>query len=226
MKVVIFDSGTLITLSMNDLLGMLVELRKNFRGKFVITKDVEDEIVKKPLTIKKYKLGAIRLRKLISDKILEFPESLGIDGSEIRKISYDILKQANSIYFSKNHPVHIIDTGEASALALSKILRDKKIDNIIAIDERTTRILCERPENLREILENKLHTKIEERGSMDKDFKNTFFIRSTELAYIAFKKGLIEDQSKDMLDALLYSTKFKGSSVSGSEIKKMERLNL
>ena len=61
---------------------------------------------------------------------------------------------------------------------------------------------------------------------MDKAFKNTFFIRSTELVYIAFKKGLIEDQSKDMLDALLYSTKFKGSSVSGSEIKEMERLNL
>ncbi|MBS3072650.1 hypothetical protein J4477_02355 [Candidatus Pacearchaeota archaeon] len=226
MKVVIFDSGALITLSMNSLLDMLVDLRKVFKGKFVITKEVEEEIVKKPLTIKKYKLGAIRLRKLINDKILEFPESLGVDSSEIRKISYDIIKQTNSIYFSKNYPVHIIDTGEASALALSKILRAKKIDNVIAMDERTTRILCEKPENLREILENKLHTRIEEKGQIDKDLQNTFFIRSTELVYIAFKKGLIEDQSKDMLDALLYSTKFKGASISGSEIREMERLNL
>ncbi|OIO43181.1 hypothetical protein COU56_02060 [Candidatus Pacearchaeota archaeon CG10_big_fil_rev_8_21_14_0_10_31_9] len=226
MKVVIFDSGVLITLSMNSLLDMLVDLRKVFKGKFVITREIEEEIVKKPLTIKKYKLGAIRLRKLINDKILEFPESLGIDSSEVRKVSYDILKQTNSIYFSKNHPVHIIDTGEASALALSKILRQKKIENIIAVDERTTRILCEKPENLREILENKLHTKIEEKGQIDKDLQSIFFIRSTELVYIAFKKGLIEDQSKDMLDALLYGTKFKGASVSGSEIKEMERLSL
>ncbi|MEK6873688.1 MAG: hypothetical protein AABW91_02490 [Nanoarchaeota archaeon] len=224
MKVLIFDSGTLITLSMNDLLGMLVDLRKNFKGKFIITKEVEEEIVKKPLTIKKYKLGAIRLRKLINDRILEFPESLGIDSSEVRRVSYDIIKETNSVYFSNNHSVHIIDIGEASALALSKILRSKGIDNIIAMDERTTRVLCEKPENLREILENKLHTRIEEKGKIDKDLQNTFFIRSTELVYIAFKKGLIEDQSKDMLDALLYSTKFKGSSVSGNEIKEMERI--
>jgi len=79
MKVVIFDAGTLINFSMNCMLDVLKELKKNSGAKFIITREVEYETVKRPLTIKKYKLGAIRLRSLINEKIVEFPESIGIN---------------------------------------------------------------------------------------------------------------------------------------------------
>jgi len=224
MKVLIFDSGPLITLSMNCLLNILPELKKNFDGKFIITKDVEKEIITKPLTIKKYELEAIRLRKLVEDKVLEFPESLGIKESEINRFTNDYLKKANSIYSSKRDFIHIIDLGEASVLALSNILAEKGIENMIAVDERTTRVLCERPDNLKNILERKLHTKIKQTGEMEKKFSKIKFIRSTELIYVAFRKGIIENQSKEMIDALLYSAKFKGASISSDEIKELKKL--
>jgi len=125
-KAIIFDSGTLITLSMNDLLEMLRKLKQNFGGKFIITREVEEEIVTKPMKIKKFKLGAIRLKNLIEDKTLEFPDVFDISQNEISKIANSILKDANAMFIAQKRPVHIIDLGEASIMALSKLLRNKK----------------------------------------------------------------------------------------------------
>lgn len=222
MKAVIFDSGTLITLSMDCTLDILRQLKTKFNGKFIITKEVQEEIVVHPMNIKKYKLGAIRLKSLIDDKILEFPESLGVSDKEISDLTSKLLRETNSIFNIGNKPVHIIDYGEASILGLSKILRQKGVDHLIAIDERTTRLLCEKPDNLKNILEQKFHKKIRP-GNIEKDFRDMKFIRSSELVYVAFKKGIIKNQSKDMLDALLYSTKFNGASISSEEIKILER---
>lgn len=223
MKVIIFDAGTLITFSMNCLLHTLRDLKKKFNGKFIVTGQVYNEIVDKPLTIKKYKLGAIRLKALVDDKTLELPSSLGINEKEIRNLTDDYLKKANSMFYTHRRDVHIIDVGEASALALSKILRDKNIENVIAMDERTTRVLCEKPENLRDLLERKLHTKIEKKGDADKFFKGFSFIRSTELIFVAYKKGIFS-KNKELLDALLYGAKFKGAAISGDEIREMKRM--
>lgn len=223
MKAVIFDSGTLITLSMNGLLDMLRDLRKIFNGRFIITKEVENEIVTRPMNIKKFKLGAIRLKSLIGDGVLEFPVAFNINQNDISRISKDILKSANSIYFAEGKPVHIIDEGEASILALGKLLRDKGIENMIAMDERTTRILCEKPDNLKNLLERKLHTKITEKGVKGWEFHKCNFIRSTELIFIAYKRGLIP-KNKELLDAMLYGAKFKGAAISGDEIKIMKGL--
>ena len=58
-----------------------------------------------------------------------------------------------------------------------------------------------------------------------KDFKNFRFIRSTELVYIAYKNNLY-DYKKDklLLDALLYSLKHAGSSISTKEIEEIKSL--
>ena len=141
MKVVIFDSGTLITFSMNCMLHIFRELKKNFKGKFIITKEIEQEIVNNPIHIKKYKLGAIRLRNLIEEGVLEFPESVGIESKEVSRNLHEFMKETNSYFYVNNNPVHLIDLGESSILALSSKLTEKKIDHVIAMDERTTRIL-------------------------------------------------------------------------------------
>ena len=222
-KAIIFDSGTLITFSMNCLLNLLKDLKKIFNGKFIITKDVEYEIIRRPMNIKKYKLGAMRLKNLIKEGVLEFPSCLDIDSEEINKRAKSYLGLANSIFYRGHSPIQIIDDGEATCLALSAILLEKGIKNVIAIDERTTRMLCEKPENLKDLLEKKLHAKIEIK-SLNKEFSSFKFIRSSELVYVAFKKGLVKNKSKEMLDAMLYGVKFKGCAISGDEIREIKRL--
>jgi hypothetical protein len=221
-KAIIFDTGTLISLSMSCLISVLKELKKNFNGKFLITKNVEYEMMIRPMNIKKYKLGAMRLNKLLEEGILELPGK-EIDENELNKRTKNYMKMSNSVFFKENTAIHLIDEGEAACLALSSMLREKEIENVIAIDEKTTRMLCEKPENLRQLMEKKLHTSINSKP-IPPELKEFRFIRSAEIVYIAFRKGIFENKSKDMLDALLYSVKFKGCAITGKEIKQIKKL--
>lgn len=224
-KAIIFDSGALISLAMNGLLPELRELKKIFKGDFIITQEVKKEIIDKPLTIKRFELEALKLKSLLEDKILEMPLFLGIKDSEISKKSDEILKIANNVFRSRGKDIKLIGFGESSCLALSKILTDKKIKNVIAIDERTTRIMCEKPENLINLLERKLHTKIESNKNDFNFFKEFKIIRSSELVYVAFKKNLVRLKDGDtILDALLWAVKFKGCSISSEEIDKIKKI--
>ncbi len=225
-KVIIFDSSTLITLAMNGLLEELKNLKKIFMGEFIVTKEVIDETINRPLKIKRFELEAIKLKKLLEEKILEKPVVLGIEDSEISKKTDVLMSIANTTFEGKGKNIHIIDLGEASCLALSKILNKKNIKNIIAVDERTTRVLCEKPENLKELLQKKLKIPIKENQENYFHFKEFKFIRSSELIYVAYKKKLIRwAQEKNILDALLYSLKFKGCAISNEEIEEIKKLD-
>ncbi|MBS3092431.1 hypothetical protein J4466_03360 [Candidatus Pacearchaeota archaeon] len=224
MKAVIFDSGALITLSMNSMLDIIRELKKKFNGKFLITKEVEYESVIRPMQIKKYKLGAMNIKALIDDKILEFPNVVGASEKEISLRTKELMNAANSVFQARDRNLHLIDVGETSCVALSSLLYHKNIQSVIVIDERTTRMLSEKPENLQQLMESKLHTKIMRLPLKDHAFRETEFIRSAELVYVAYKKGLVKNKSKDMLDAMLYGVKFKGCSISNEEIKEIEKL--
>jgi len=113
------------------------------------------------------------------------------------------------------------------------------------IDERTTRMLTEAPENLEKMMERKLHMPLDAELSLLKELRDFKFIRSAELLYVAFKKDLVLSarnsvpsklgtskevpfpsgkKSKDLLDALLYGVKFKGCAISSVEIEEMKRL--
>ena len=222
MKALIFDSGVLITFSMNGMLELLRDLKKSFNGKFLITHDVEREVIEKPMLIKKYKLGAMEVKTLIDEHIIEFPESLNINKKEIDHKTNSYIDFANNLFFRERDAIKLIDVGEASCLALSEILHEKGVSNVIAIDERTTRMLFEKPDNLKNLLEEKLHANITAKKlNIQNGFK---FIRSTELIYVGFKKGLVKNRSKDMLDAMLYGAKFRGCAVSDDEIKEIEKL--
>ena len=70
------------------------------------------------------------------------------------------MSKANNSFFSDNKPIHLIERGEAECLALSLILAKRGIENAVIIDERTARMLCENPENLKELMESKLETKL------------------------------------------------------------------
>ena len=85
-------------------------------------------------------------------------------------------------------------------------------------------MLVEKPENLKELLEKKMHTNVKLKESNFKEFNGFKIIRSTELIYIAYKKGLINLRGKEVLDALLYALKFKGCAISSEEIEEIKNI--
>jgi len=223
MRYLIFDSGPIISLTMAGLLPVLEKLKKIFPGEFIITPQVKIEVIDKPIKIKKYKLEAIQVRNLLERGIIKLSSDIIPDqklGSEIKKI----LKTTNGVLRTTKdkEKIKIIHKGEASCLALSNLC---KKESVIVIDERTTRILTESPENLEELMERKLHTPLELEYSLIKDFKNFKFIRSTELIFLAYKKDLISmKKDNEVLDALLYGLKFRGAAISGKEIEEIKKL--
>ena len=224
-KVLIFDAGPIINLSMNGLIYILEDLKKNFKGKFVITPQVKNEIYDRPIKVKRFQLEALRVKALLDKGILEISDSLDIDQNQLKKDTQTLLNEANQLIECKSKKcAQIVSEGEISCLALSKQLTEKGIENLIAIDERTTRILSEKPENLVKLMSKKLHQTVVLRNRNFEAFKNFKFIRSTELVYVAFKKGLTKVKGKQAQEALLYATKFKGSSISFEEVETLKKL--
>ena len=209
---------------MNGLLDLLKELKNIFPGKFIITRSVKYETIDRPLNNIQYELGALKVSALLDEKILELPESLGINPEVLSEKTKEILNKSNHIFVSDNEYIHIIDDGEASCLALSLILNEKGIESAIAIDERTTRMLGEKPDNLHKLFERKFHSSIIMKKENMPPIQKIRFIRSSELAYVGWKKGLVKLKNGKVLDALLYATKFKGSAISKEEIEEIKKL--
>ena len=224
-RAIIFDAGTLITFSMAGMLGKIKELKNIFDGEFFITEDVKLEVIDKPINIKKFALEGLRVKRLFDDGVIKLPEAMGVNVSELNKKTEEILSVANNTFFGRGRAIRIIHSGEASCLALSRILDEKKIKNVIAVDERTARMLGEKPENLKRLFGEKLHMNITAKQENYKFFNGFKFIRSAELVYVAFKKGFFELKDHDtVLDALLYAVKFKGCAISGEEIREILKL--
>lgn len=225
MKLIILDASTIITLTMNGLEYILEELKTSFEGKFIITQQVKKEIIDRPLTIRSFKLGALRSKRLLDSGVLELPEAIGISNSDLNKKAQEILNQVNKAYMADNEPIKLIHDGEASCLALSLLASAEKIENIIAVDERTTRMLVEKPENLRKLMKRKLHKSVHFRKNLP-NLNKIRIIRSSELVYIAYKLGLTNlKDGPGILDAMLYATKFKGAAISDEEIEQIKKLN-
>lgn len=224
-KYLIFDAGPIISLTMNGLLPVLEKLKENFNGEFIITPEVKREVIDKPLKIKKYQLEAVRVQNLIKKGIFTLSSKL-ISNNKLQRETKQLLQIANSTLVADqrmgNEKINLIQDGEASCLAFSKLC---KCENVIVADERTIRMLTEAPEKLKEVMEKKLHTKISINHQNLKYLKNFKFIRSAELLYVAYKKDLIGlKKDKTLLDALLYAVKYKGSAISSKEIEEIKSL--
>jgi hypothetical protein len=226
-KAIIFDAGIIINFAMNGLLEEFRGLKKIFNGKFLITQEVKLEVVDKPLSIKRFMLEALKVKELLDDKILEMPSDIGVDEKEISEITADVKNFANNLFYTRGEAIQIIASGEASCIALSEILNKKGIENVIAVDERTIRVLFEKPENLASLLSKKLHTGVKVKSENIKHFKGFRFIRSAELIYVAYKKGIVKlkNHNFQILDALLYALKFNGCAISDEEINEIEKMN-
>jgi len=189
-----------------------------------MTPAVKKEVIDYPLQIKRFELGALRVQQLVESNIIETSNKIGVDDKTLSEETQKIMSIINSTLKTEGKSIKIVSDAESSCLALSKILSEKNVENIIAIDERTTRTLFEKPENLEELMSKKLHKRIKISNNEFRNLGNFKFIRSPEIVYVAFKKGLTKLQGNKALEALLYATKYKGSSISDEEIRALKKL--
>lgn len=220
MKTIIFDAGPIISIGANHILWILEELKEQFEGKFILPLGVKREIVDKALQTRRFKLEALQVQLLIDKKVFEVPRN-----KEITQKSREILKLANSILKGHDHPIQIIQIGEAEALAAALYFKS----DTIVIDERITRVLIEKPGSLHKYMERKMHVKLKvdknhlkKLSSMLKKLK---VIRSIELVTVAFEKGMLDKYlvniphaKRELLESLLWGLKTEGASVSEHEI--------
>ncbi len=224
MKSLVFDTGPIISLTVNNLLWLLSPLKKAFKGTFVIPSAVHSELVSTPLNSKKYKFEALQVQKQIEDGILEESQDLTILGQ-----GSQLLNAANNVFLAHNHPLTICQYAEMQVLAACKNLNSPAV-----IDERITRMLVEQPVQLRKLLEKRLHTKI----SMNQNALETFqhctgrisIIRSVELVTLAYEKGLLDAYlvhvpgvRRALLESVLWGVKVHGAAVSEDEINELLR---
>lgn len=226
MKSIVFDTGPIISLAVNDLLWILEPLSKRFDGKFYISEAVKRELVDKPMKIKRFKFEALRVMRYIDDGILNV-----LDVAELRKKVEYLLNLANSCFKVHNEWIRIVHYAEMESLAAAIMLKSAAL----VIDERTTRVLIEENDRLRNMMESKLHTKISVNYKNIKEFQEKIgqikLIRSVELVAVSYELGLldrylpsIKNAGKELLDSVLWGLKLNGCAISSSEIEKLVKM--
>ncbi len=226
MKSLVFDSGPIISMAMNNLLWILEPLKEKFGGEFYITPRVRYEVIERPMKINRFKYEAIQVLKLVEKGILK-----EIKTGRLNELSDKLLECSNKMYCLDGKCVTICHRGEMETIAAA-IMADAKA---IVIDERTTRMLIEQPQKLHEIIERKNHTKLKTNTKCLKQWQEQTYglkvIRSTELAATAYELGLLSDQipdikegKKQLLDGILWGLRINGCSISAKEIAKIEKI--
>ena len=211
----VFDSSSLIALSQSCLIDLLAGLREKMKADFLIPEMVEQEVVGRPLHIKRFELNAVRIKKAVDSGVFIVKELQG--EQEAQRIS----GIANNCLFVAGRPIRLLQGGEIAALALA--LQENAA--AFVIDERTTRMLIEAPRELLQLMQERYRQRI----SMQKEgvdalrslFGGLNIIRSVELVALAEQNGLLQQvlpEGKQSLEAALYAVKYNGCAVSSREI--------
>ncbi len=222
---IVFDASTLISFSQSCLIEILHRLQKQSNWRFLVTRTVYNEIITNPMKIKRFELNAIRLSRAIDQGWLAFIEPTSAETAKTEEIS----RHANQTFFANKQPLSLVHAGEAEALALCQ---SRKIP-ILAMDERTTRMLIEGPNQLREILAERTNNQIEtNETSLDafrRNFSDLTIVRSVELLGLAYERKLFEptlSQNHQSLEAGLFALKFSGCAVSETELNEFLQKHL
>ncbi len=227
MKNLLFDTGPLISLTTNNLLWALKQLKQAYQGNFYITKASQYELIGHPLATKRFKFEALQIMEMIQNKTLEV-----IDSTEIKQVSLQLLDAANHCYSVNKKNMIIVQHAEMQCLAAAALYQA----DAIAVDERTTRLLLEDPQLLKSILSKKLNVKIDLNQEMLAKFRNILrrdikVIRSAELVTVAYELGILDrfladipEARRALLDGILWGVKLHGCSVSTREIEQILKL--
>ena len=216
MKAVI-DSGTMITLSSTCLMNVFIDFVQHNKMELLVSANVAEESVWRPITNKRFALNAARIKHAFSEEIVKIVALT----PQIEKLQQEILRLANSAFSTNQGPLTIIQAGEAEALALAKVYGA----HALFIDERTTRSLIENPHRLKQVLERRQDQPISADEEKLSDFQEMFsflkVFRSVDLIALAYEQDLFDHElghGKIELQAALYAAKFAGCAVSEKEI--------
>lgn len=193
-------------------------MKEREKVSFIIPQSVYYESVERPLKIKRFELNAIRIKNAVESGYLEIAKT----NTQIKNMMNELSTITANICKADGRTITLINKGEAETLALMKEINSR----ILLIDERTTRMIIEEPQNVMSFLQHRHKCKITlNKGRMD-EFKNFFVninvIRSVELIALAYENGAFGMQmkkSKQALEAALFSAKYGGCAVSAKEIK-------
>ncbi|MEA2038067.1 MAG: hypothetical protein U9O94_11270 [Nanoarchaeota archaeon] len=220
MKALVFDTGPIISLTLNNLLGLLTNLKPKYKGYFYITPAIRDEVIDRPLNSKKFKFEALQVLRSWHNNILEVFED-----PQLNKKTNDLMDLANQCFEARGNYIHIVHFAEISGVVATVMTKAEAF----VVDERTTRLLIEHPERLRSILSRKLHTSVTVNKKNLRQFldfaKGVKLIRSAELVTIAYELGLLDkyivnipNPKKTLLEAVLWAVKLNGCAISEREV--------
>ena len=220
MKPVVFDSGPLISLTSNNLLWLLEPLSRIYKGDFVLPESVRSEVVDEPLMTRKFRFEALQVQEYVNKGVLKvYPDS------GTKQETLELLKLANGIFSTRGKTLTLVHYGEVAAIAASRSLGA----SALAMDERVTRELIEHPRHLAKIMERKLRSKVVVDGEALKSFRSLTgkirIIRSSELAAVAFEKGLLDRYAAPkagrmkVLESVLWGLKIDGCAINERGIR-------
>lgn len=220
MTLLIFDAGPIISLTTNNVLWILEELKVKSQVQFAITAGVKRELVDKPLETLRFKFEAVQVQQLIERGVLQV-----IDDERVAARAQELLGLANRILEAQGVKIQIMQRGEMETIAASALLRA----DAIVVDERVTRTLLESPEQVQKLMEKRLHMQLKiDRSALhafEEQTRHISLIRSVELVTVAFEKGVlnkfivkIPNARRELLESLLWGLKLNGCSVTDDEI--------
>jgi len=226
MRKIVFDTGPIISLALNNLLWLLEPLKKQSKAKFIITDAVKRELIDRPLNIKRFKFEALQTMQYLRSKTIEV-----VSSSKTDNLTTELLELANHCYKAKGEWIKILQYAEVQSLAYCLL---ENVD-VMVVDERTTRLLIEDSEKLQKILKHKLRTDVSANRDNIKRFHNKVkgirMIRSVELVVMAYELGLLDKYMPDtdkpkrlLLDSVLWGLKLNGCSVSNREIEQIIKI--
>ncbi|MCX8166929.1 MAG: hypothetical protein N3E37_03695 [Candidatus Micrarchaeota archaeon] len=222
-KTVICDSSVLVCLSNSALMSVIDFLVEKAKIRFVIPYEVYQECILHPDQIKAHAWSSIKIKQMTVKGSVEVVNLT----DEEKKLSDYIYNLGNNSFFSGSIPITLFHKGELEVLALA-LSRDYKY---IAIDERTTRVFFEDYRLLLKHLEHEFSTRINVSSRNINELLSLFgskvFLRSSELLYIAYKKGYFNsfrDDRDKALEYSLYAVKYRGCSISFKEISELIKI--
>lgn len=226
-KILFFDTGPIITLVMSRLIWILPLLKEKYGGKFYITPAVKQELITRPMNIKRFEFEALQTLKLIREGTLEI-----YDKVPKQKIT-ELINLANGTFKIENKTLDVLQEGEVEAIASALETNAEAI----VMDERTLRLFIENSKDMKKLLEIRFKKPVSVELKRMKDFSSKLssvkIIRSTELIGTAYKMGLLDSyipQLKNgkqiLVDSVLWTAKYNGAAISEHEINEIKELLL
>ena len=215
---IVLDSSALISLSETCLFDVFRALNKKLGIEFIVSEGVVKESIETPSTIKRFQLSSERINKGLNEKWIQVKK---MDQTALN-LEQKLVSLCGKIFHSNGKFIQILHLGEAESLALLNQINAR----ILCMDEKTTRMLVENPNDLKNLIQKRQGTTIQADANalneLNQILPKPIIIRSTELIALAYEEGLLNETVSNTLKAArasLYAVKYAGCAVSEEEIE-------